>query len=103
MRRHALFGAMPNRPHQQINPLQTAKRPLDFRQTLVTAPGVFRREALDGFAGAQHINPVQLRFPIDGILAATPSETSFADLTSEMLTHLIAPQDLADFQPNRSE
>src|SRR5208283_3842547 len=91
MRGHPLLGAMPNGSHQQVDALQTTKRPLDFRQTLVAAHGVFRREALDGFAGAQHINSVQLPFLIDGLLAATASETPLADLTVQMLAHFVAP------------
>src|SRR5271166_999313 len=97
---HPIFGAMANGPHQQVDALQAAKRPLDFRQTLVAAYRVFRREARDGFAGAQHINPIELRFLIDGILAATASETPLADLTVKVLTHLVAAQDLTHFQPD---
>src|SRR5271157_2045926 len=99
MRGHPLLGAMPNGSHQQLDTLQTPKRTLDFRQTLVIADGVLRRETFGGFTRAQHINPVQLRFLIDGILATIPGETPLADATIEMLTHLVAAQDLSHFQP----
>src|ERR1700691_496547 len=100
MRGHPRFGAMPNGPHQQVDALQTPKSALDFRQTLVTAHRVFRRETLDGFAGAQHINPIELRFLVDSSLPTAPLEAALADAAVEVLAHLVAAQHFPHPQSN---
>src|SRR5205823_8303440 len=43
MRRDAILTAMPNRPHQQIDPLQTAERPFYFRRSEERRVGKERR------------------------------------------------------------
>src|SRR5487761_1213354 len=68
MRRDPVLGAMPNRPHQQIDPFQAPKGALDFRQTLVAAYRVFGGETLGGLARAQPIKPDQLRLLHDRTL-----------------------------------
>src|SRR5437660_8884283 len=100
MRRDAILTAMPNRPHQQIDPLQTAESPFYFRQALVAAHRLFRRELLDRFARSQHINPIQLLFLLDRFRTTTPGETALADFAREVLAHFVASQHLPHLHAN---
>src|SRR6201988_1595662 len=100
MRRHPLRGAMVNRSHPQLNPFQAAKSALDFRETLVASHSRLRREALLRLAGANHVDPIQLRFLWDGLFSTLPLETPLADRVVEVLTHFVAPEHLAHLEGN---
>jgi hypothetical protein len=53
---------VPNRPHIEVDGLQTAKRPLHGRQAFVGAYGALCGEGPPGHAGAEHIDPIECGF-----------------------------------------
>src|SRR5215469_8235786 len=100
MRRHPLRRAMVNRSHPQLDPFQAAKGALYLRKTFVASYGRLGRKVLLRFAGANHVNSIQLRLLLDGLFPALPPQTALAYRVREVLAHLVVPQHLADLERN---
>src|SRR5215831_17188816 len=101
MRRHSPLGARVNRSHPQLDPFQAAKGALYLRATLVAPYCSLGREALLRLAGANHVNPIQLRLLLDGLFPTLPLETALVDRVLEVLAHLVLPEHLAHLEGNR--
>src|SRR5438105_4010396 len=92
VRRHSILGAMSNRPHQQIDSLQTLKSSFHFRQALVAPHCLVRRKSFHRLAGAQHINPVQLLFLLDRFRTTIPGQAALADFARKVFAHFVLGQ-----------
>ena len=78
-----------DRTDLQVHRLERSEGPLDVRQVLVAAHHLGRRQPIVGFAGAQDIKAVQLRFAGDGFGPPRVLEAPVFDLQLEVLGHLV--------------
>src|SRR5438874_1236559 len=99
VRGHAILRAMPNRPHQQIHPFQTAESSLHFRQALVAPHRLFRRKPFGRLAGAHHINPIQFLFLLNRWHQTIPGKAALADFALKVLAHFVPPSTFPTFTP----
>ena len=99
VRPHVIFRVVIDRPHADLDPLQTAKRALDLREALILPHGIRRCQPIRGFTGADDIDPIELRFSLNGGFVSRPAETALSNRDREVLSHLVAIPHLADFDP----
>ena len=95
VRPHPVGRAVVNRPHQQIDPLQTPERLLHQGQSLVRPHPVGRRQPLGRLAGPDHIDPIQKLFVFDRVFLAGPPQMAVANRQNKMFGHLVMVDDLA--------
>ena len=89
MRSHALGDAMPNGPDPDIHPFECATELFNQRQVCIVTHGVRSRQALFGLTRANHIDTVELGFPLERLDTALLVKASRIQSDLEVFGHFV--------------
>ncbi len=92
---------MMNGAHMQIDSFQTAERSFHSAELFVAAHHLRCRHGFGRDVGANHVDAVQLLFPLDALGPARVTKAIFFDVDLIVLAYFEAPQHTAHTKANR--